>query len=137
MSAAHPPLDGEALNGLGVLNLAHVGDAVYELLVRDRLARQGALSVRDQHRRTIAFVSASAQARAMELLLPRLTQEEHALYRRGRNTRVHGVPGGCTIAEYHAATALETLFGWLWLRGEQARLRELFEIIAEETDHAP
>ena len=129
MSGVHAPLDGDHLNALGVLNLAHVGDAVYELLVRDRLTRDGALSVRDQHRRTIEYVTASAQAAALERIAPTLTEEERRTVRRGRNARVHGVPSGCTIAEYHAATALETLFGWLWLRGETARIAELFETI--------
>lgn len=137
MSGPHPSMDAEGLNALGVLNLAHVGDAVYELLVRDSLVRAGAVTVQNQHRRTVEFVSAPAQARAMEAILPALTQEEHKLYRRGRNVRVHGVPAGCTIAEYHAATALEALFGWLWLRGEQARLRELFDMILKEDDYAP
>ena len=129
MSAAHVPLDDERLNALGVLNLAHVGDAVYELLVRDRLTRDNALSVKDQHRRTIEYVAASAQAAALERFAPSLTEEERRIVRRGRNVRVHGVPSGCTVAEYHAATALETLFGWLWLRGETSRIAELFETI--------
>lgn len=131
MSAAHAPLDTERLNALGVLNLAHVGDAVYELLVRDRLTRQAALTVKDQHRRTIEYVTAPAQAAALERITPELTEEERRIVRRGRNVRVHGVPSGCTIAEYHAATALETLFGWLWLRGEAARIEELFHIIVD------
>ena len=129
MSGVHVPLDDDRLNALGVLNLAHVGDAVYELLVRGRLARESALSVNDQHRRTIEYVAASAQAAALERISPALTEEERRIVRRGRNARVHGVPSGCTIAEYHAATALETLFGWLWLRGETARIAELFEMI--------
>ena len=129
MSGVHAPLDDERLNALGVLNLAHVGDAVYELLVRDRLTRENTLSVRDQHRRTIEYVAASAQAEALERIAPGLAEEERRIVRRGRNVRVHGVPSGCTIAEYHAATALETLFGWLWLRGETARIAELFETI--------
>lgn len=131
MSGRHEALEADKLNALGVLNLAHVGDAVYELLVRDRLVRESAASIRDQHKNTIAYVSAPAQARAMEAILPLLTEEEHKVYRRGRNARVHGVPSGCTIAEYHAATALEALFGWLWLRGETARIEELFDIILE------
>ena len=129
MSGVHVPLDDDRLNALGVLNLAHVGDAVYELLVRGRLTRESALSVKDQHRRTIEYVAASAQAAALERISPALTEEERRIVRRGRNARVHGVPSGCTIAEYHAATALETLFGWLWLRGETARIAELFEMI--------
>ena len=131
-----PPLEEERLAALGVLNLAHVGDAVYELLVRDMLARGEALSVREQHRRTIEYVSAPAQAAAMEKLLPVLTEEERRICRRGRNTRVHGVPSGCTIAEYHAATALEALFGWLHLRGETDRARALFDLLLREDDDA-
>ena len=122
MSGVHTPLDGADLSALGVLNLAHVGDGVYELLVRSHLVRQGAMKLADQHRRTISFVSAPAQAAALELLLPALTEEERAITRRGRNTRVHGCPAGCSIAQYHAATALETLFGWLWLAGRPARI---------------
>ncbi len=127
-------LDDARLNALGVLNLAHVGDAVYELLVRTALAEASAISIRDQHRATIAHVAAPAQARAMERILPHLTGEEHKIYRRGRNVRVHGVPGGSTIAQYHAATALEALFGWLWLRGDTPRVRTLFSMIWEDDD---
>ena len=137
MSGVHAPLGAEALNALGVLNLAHVGDAVYELLVRDMLTRQAALTVKEQHRRTIEYVAAPAQAAALERIAPALTEEERRIVRRGRNVRVHGVPSGCTIAEYHAATALETLFGWLWLRGEADRIAALFAIVRKEEDHAP
>ena len=134
MSMIHAPLDGDRLAAMGVLNLAHVGDGVYELLVRTHLARGSApLTLREQHRRTIGFVSAPAQAEAVESILPALTEEEHKIYRRGRNARVHGVPAGCTVAQYHAATALETLFGWLWLRGEAARIEELFARITEDS----
>lgn len=136
MSFVHEPMEPTALNGLGVLNLAHVGDGVYELLVRDHLARQGAMKLAEQHKRTIAFVSAPAQAAALERLMPLLNEEERKICRRGRNARVHGVPSGCTIAEYHAATALETLFGWLWLAGRPARIAELFEHILEGADDA-
>ena len=132
MNGVHAPLDAERLNGLGVLNLAHVGDAVYELLVRDRLTRGNTLSVKDQHRRTIEYVAAPAQAAALERIAPALTEEERHIVRRGRNARVHGVPSGCTIAEYHAATALEALFGWLWLRGDAERIGELFRHITSE-----
>ena len=131
------PVQPEELRQMGVLNMAHVGDAVYELLVRTHVAVcDGALKLADQHRRTIAFVSAPAQAAAIEKLLPRLTEEEHAVYHRGRNARVHGCPAGCTIAEYHAATALEALFGWLWLSGKAGRAEELFNHIIGENDAA-
>lgn len=135
MTPIHTPLDGGLLQEMGVLNLAHVGDAVYELLVRTHLARKGAVKIAEQHKSTIAYVSAPAQARAMERILPTLSDQERKIYRRGRNTRVHGCPAGCTVAEYHAATALEALFGWLWLTGQPGRIEELFQIITEE-DHA-
>ena len=125
------PLDGDTLQTLGVLNLAHVGDAVYELLVRTYLARLGAAKISEQHKNTIAYVSAPAQALAMDTILPSLTEEEHRIYRRGRNVRVHGCPGGCTIAQYHMATALEALFGWLWLTGQKERIEALFAMIVE------
>lgn len=136
MTGTHTPMDSASLNALGVLNLAHVGDGVYELLVRTHLARQSVMKLSEQHRRTIAYVSAPAQAAVMERLVPLLTEEEHKIYRRGRNARVHGVPSGCTIAEYHAATALETLFGWLWLSGRTARIEELFAIVREDGSDA-
>ena len=130
------PLDGDILQEMGVLNLAHVGDAVYELLVRTHLARQGAVKLSEQHKSTIAYVSAPAQALAMERLLPELTEEEHKIYRRGRNVRVHGCPNGCTIAQYHMATALEALFGWLWLTGQSQRVEALFAMIVENGNAA-
>lgn len=134
MTPVHTPLDGDILQETGVLNLAHVGDAVYELLVRTYLARQGAMTLTDQHKKTISYVSAPAQAEAMERILPRLTEEEHKIYRRGRNARVHGCPSGCTVAQYHAATALEALFGWLWLTGQPARAEALFGSMIGEDD---
>ena len=129
----HTPIDGDILRSMSVLGLAHVGDGVYELLVRTHLAHEGAQKVQDLHKRTVSFVSAPAQAAAMEKLLPELTEEEHKYYRRGRNARVHP-PSGCTIAQYHAATALETLFGYLWLTGQRERIDELFGRILEERD---
>ncbi len=134
MTPVHEPLDAAALQAMGVLNLAHVGDAVYELLVRTHLSRLGAQTIAEQHKRTIAYVSAPAQAAAAERILPALTEREHAVFRRGRNARVHGTPAGCTVAQYHAATALEALFGWLWLSGQPQRCETLFAMILEDKD---
>ena len=134
MTPVHTPVEGDLLQKMGVLNLAHVGDAVYELLARTYLARQGAVRLADQHRGTIAFVSAPAQAEALDRLLPLLTEEESRIVRRGRNVRTHGCPPGCTPAQYHRATALEALFGWLWLSGAPARAEALFAVIAEGND---
>jgi ribonuclease-3 family protein len=133
MTHIHEPIDKDTLCAMSVLNLAHVGDGVYELLVRTHLARQGAQKLADQHKSTIAYVAAPAQALAMEGLVPHLTEQEMKIYRRGRNTRVHGCPAGCTMAQYHAATALEALFGYLWLTGQMERIETLFAQILEES----
>ncbi len=123
--------EGE-INAMSVLALAHMGDAVYELLVRRELCRRGKLTATSLHRETVGFVSAHAQARAAERLLPHLAAQEQEVYRRGRNAHSHAAPRGATEGEYHAATALETLFGWLYLREEKDRIEELFAMILEE-----
>ena len=136
MVSVHEPVGADVLHGMSVLALAHVGDGVYELLVRTHLARQGWGKVADLHRATVAHVAAPFQAAAMERLLAHLTAEEHKVYHRGRNARVHGCPSGCTIAQYHAATALEALFGHLWLTGQHRRVEELFAVIMEDEENA-
>ena len=135
MSGLCAPLDERRLAQLGPLELAHVGDGVYELLVRTHLARQSGGRVGDLHRAAVAYVAAPAQAAALERLQAYLTEAETQVVRRGRNAHVHGCPAGCTVAQYHAATALEALFGHLWLSGQAARAGELFAIILEE-EHA-
>jgi len=124
------------INAMSALALAHMGDAVYELLVRRELCRRGKLTAGDLHRCTISYVSAGAQAKAARALLPHLTAGEEAAYRRGRNARSHAAPKGVTEGEYHAATGLEALFGWLYLHGREERLEELFTLILEERGDA-
>lgn len=119
------------LQGLSSLALAHLGDAVYELMVRTYLVSLGRETNRGLHRATVAMVQAPAQAAAAQRLLPLFTQEEAAVYKRGRNAKTHAVPHGATLREYHAATALEAVFGYLWLRGRRERLDELFGAILE------
>jgi len=132
MEAFFPKMSTEEVNEISMLGLAHVGDAVYELLVRSRLCTEGHRAVQDLHRSTVASVNAPAQAKAAQRLLPALTEAEAAVYRRGRNAKVHSVPQHADIAEYHAATGLEALFGWLYLRGETGRISELFARVMEE-----
>ena len=127
-----PCLSERELGAMSVLALAHVGDGVYELLVRTMLCSRGPGRVNDLHRATVELVRAPAQARAAEKLMPELTEEELAVYKRGRNTRTHAAPNRATASEYHAATGLETLFGWLYLRGQRERLNTLFARIMEE-----
>ena len=125
-------LTSKEADRLSMLALAHVGDAVYELLVRSMLTLHGPAQVQDLHRSTVAYVRAEAQAKAAEKIQPLLSEEEAAVYRRGRNCRVHGIPQHANPGEYHAATGLEALFGWLYLQGREERVRELFRSITEE-----
>jgi len=120
------------LREMSSLGLAHVGDAVYELMVRTMLAGRGVETAARLHRETVKRVAAPAQAAAAEKMLPLLTDEERDVFRRGRNAKVHGVPSASTDGQYHEATALEALFGWLWLTGRKERLCVLFEGMTEE-----
>ncbi|MDO4991131.1 MAG: ribonuclease III domain-containing protein [Eubacteriales bacterium] len=120
------------LAAMSALALAHVGDAVYELLVRTELCRAGRLTAGQLHRETVRYVAAPAQAKAALKLLPRLTEQEAAVYRRGRNAHGHAAPKAASPQEYHAASGLEALFGWLYLRGDNERARELFNAVWED-----
>ena len=125
-----PQKDIDAISNLG---LAHMGDGVWELLCRSYLCSKGEKTVAQLHRDTIALVKAPAQAEFAEKLLPLLTEQEAAYYRRGKNSHVHAVPKGATPAQYAKATGLETLFGALYLAGQTERLNELFHAaVAEE-----
>ena len=128
----NPHMSPEDVNRISMLGLAHVGDGVYELLVRSMLCTDGHQAIQDLHRTTVRYVNAPAQAKAMEKLLPLLSEEENAIYRRGRNAKVHGVPQNASVAEYHSATGLEALFGRLYLLGRRDRISELFAAIMEE-----
>ena len=110
---------------LSALDLAFVGDGVYGLLVREMLARDGSRPVGELHRMAVAYVNATAQAAAYDRIAPLLTEQEQAVYRRGRN------PG-----HYAKATGLEALFGYLYLNGAQERARELFEAITANKESA-
>ncbi|MBM6869251.1 Mini-ribonuclease 3 [Pseudoflavonifractor phocaeensis] len=114
------------------LGLAHLGDAVFEVMVRSWLCLHGKASARGLHKATVRYVAAPAQARAAEKVLPLLSEEEHDVFRRGRNTSPHSVPQNASRAEYQAATGLEALFGWLYLQGKTDRLNELFSVMMEE-----
>ena len=127
-----PEFNNMDLRGVSTLGLAHIGDAVFELMVRTWLCAQGISTAKKLHGNTVEFVSAKAQAEASERLLPKLREEELAVFKRGRNAYANSVPRSSTHEEYHLATALETLFGHLYLKGQTARLGELFEMVVEE-----
>ena len=127
----HLNLERDALLSLSSLGLAHLGDGVFEVMVRSWLILRGKARAKDLHRATVRYVAAPAQAAAVERLLPLLTPEEADVYRRGRNTAPHSVPRAATRAQYQSATGLEALFGWLYLQGRTERLNQLFEAIMD------
>lgn len=122
----------DQLRVISSIGLAHMGDAVFEILVRTWLCAHGKATGKGLHQATIALVRAESQAEKAERILPLLTEEEAAVFRRGRNAQVHSVPPHASRAQYGEATALEALFGWLWLKGRKDRANELFCSMMEE-----
>ncbi|MDD2561452.1 MAG: ribonuclease III domain-containing protein [Eubacteriales bacterium] len=111
------------------LQLAYIGDAVYTLRIRLRAVALG-LNMHQLHRYTTRYVSATAQAKALEALMEGLTDREMELVKRGRNTHArHSVPKSATSAEYAAATGLESLIGYLYLTGQKDRIDTLVNLI--------
>lgn len=129
-------LDRSRLAQLSTLTLAHVGDGVFELLARTHAAVQGESRVDNMHRATVRMVSAPAQARAAEAILPMLTPEEADVYRRGRNAKPKTAPARATLAEYSRATGLEALFGMLYLSGQAERILQLWEAVLRAQEEA-
>ena len=132
MNYFEPRLAPDELRALSAIALAHIGDGVYELLVRTWLCVHGKATGRDLHRATIALVCAPAQAERVQKILPLLTDEEQAVYRHGRNANVHTMSRSATPAQYHAATGLECLMGYLYLKGDKTRAEQLFRAMMEE-----
>ena len=121
----------DQIRAISSLGLAHLGDGVFELMVRSWLCLHGKATSKGLHKATVRYVAAPAQAKAVEKILPLLTEEEGDVFRRGRNTSPHSVPQNASRADYQAATGLEALFGWLWLQGRRERLNQLFGIMME------
>ena len=120
------------VNEISNLGLAHIGDGVYELLCRAYLCDKGGKKVNNLHKNAIKLVNAATQAKVADKLLSKLTEEELAFFRRGKNAHTHAAPKSATPQEYAKATGLETLFGALYLLGRTERLNELFRIGMEE-----
>ena len=119
------------VNAISNLGLAHMGDCVFEILCRGYLCAKGGKNVGNLHRDTINLVKAQSQAKFADKLVPLLTEEELAFYRRGKNSHVHAVPKSCTPAEYAKATGVEALFGALYLLGRTERVNELFKTVMD------
>ena len=129
-------LPDDEIRAISSIGLAHLGDGVYELLVRAWLCAHGRATGKGLHRAAVELVKAPAQAERAERILPLLTEEEAAVDKRGRNAHVHTVPHSASRADYLKATALECLLGDLYLRGRRERINELFTIMMEEEHDA-
>ncbi len=111
------------------LTLAFVGDGVYDLLVREYLVRRANQPVGELNKIKVSLVNCKSQASFAKQIMPSLTEKEAAIYKRGRNAAPKCTPKNGTVADYHSATGLECLFGYLHLNGETDRLNELFNLI--------
>ena len=122
---------GRDIDAISNLGLAHIGDAVYELLCRAYLCAQGGQTLQRLHKGAVDLVKAPSQAKFAQKLLPFLTEAELSYYRRGKNAHTHAAPKSATPKEYAMATGLETLFGALYLAGQTERLNELLHIMMD------
>lgn len=113
--------------------LAFVGDAVYGLMVRTALAEVNRPSG-ELHKLSVKLVNATAQAEAYKIIEPELSEKEVMVFKRGRNFKTGNTPKNSSGGDYHTATGLETLFGFLYLSGENDRLKTLFNIIWQNSE---
>jgi ribonuclease-3 family protein len=115
------------LNSYSSASLAYLGDCALEICVREYLVRElGLSSSAKLNKVALDFVRAPKQAEAMKNILPLLSEEEEAVFKRGRNVGHTNTPKSAPVSEYRSATGMETLFGWLWLAGRRERIEELF-----------
>ena len=124
-------MDKQQIDAISNLGLAHIGDGVYEILCRSYLCAKGGQTVKRLHKESVELVKAPTQAKFADKILPVLTEEEAAYYRRGKNAHSHAAPKSATPQEYAKATGLETLFGALYLAGKTDRLNELFHLMID------
>ncbi|MBQ8782986.1 MAG: ribonuclease III [Clostridia bacterium] len=114
---------------LSPLTLAFIGDTVYDLLVREEIICDANRPANDLHSLAVKKVKASAQAKAITEILPLLTEKEQAVYKRGRNAKSGHIAKNATTGDYHKATGLEAVFGYLYLTNQLSRIVELYELI--------
>ena len=116
----------KAIGEMSTAALAYLGDSVIELCVREMLVEKGISSAKNLNGTALLFVKAEAQAEAMMKIIPLLTEEENAAYRRGRNIGHTNTPKNATVGQYRMATGMEALFGYLHLMDRSERIKELF-----------
>ncbi len=117
---------------LSPLNLAFVGDTVFDLFVRESLVCQANRPVNKLHKEATKLVKAQAQAQAAQKIMPLLSEEEMSVFKRGRNAHTNHKAKNASEGDYHYATGVEALFGYLYLKGDIDRLRELFSVMTAE-----
>ena len=122
----------KAIGEISTAALAYLGDSVLEVCVREMLVKKGVSSAKNLNSVALRFVKAEAQADAIIKILPILTEEENAAYRRGRNIGHTNVPKSATVGQYRMATGFEALFGYLWLTDKKDRINELFLLAYED-----
>lgn len=120
------------INTYSSLSFAFLGDAVFSLMVREYLLKNANSHPSKLHKLSVNAVSAGAQARAVKKILPVLTETEADVFKRGRNAQPKHTPKNQSEMDYHYATGLEALFGYLYLEKNDGRLKELFNLIIEE-----
>lgn len=116
------------------LTLAYIGDAVYDLIIRSVVVERANRPANSLHKMVIRYVNAGTQARMIAVLEECLSEEEKAVYHRGRNAKSYTTAKNASIAEYRQATGLEALFGYLYLQGEMDRLLTLVKTAFEKMD---
>ena len=126
---AEPQVDIREMNPL---SLAFMGDGVLELLVRQNLVERSRLLPGKLHAEAVRYVSARSQFLEMKLLEPMLTEEEHAVFRRGKNANKATVAKHASVEEYRTSTGFECLLGWLYLKGRNERIMELMDVLWRE-----
>ncbi len=122
------------INIINSPNLAFLGDAIFDLMVREMLVSKFNLPVGKLNDKKIKMVSCHSQSIQIKKIMNFLTEQEISIYKRGRNTKLSNIPKNASVAEYHNATGLEVLFGFLYLKGSLNRLKEIFLLIVENTD---
>ncbi len=116
------------------LTLAFVGDSVYDLLVRQHLVSLANRPVKELNKMKVTLVNCKSQSDAVNVILDSLTEDELDVFKRGRNVKVNSASKHSSLADYHAATGLEALFGYLYLNGNTDRIKELFMLILENSE---
>lgn len=116
---------------VSTLTLSFIGDGVYDLLVREYLISLSDRPVGELNNEKVKLVNCKSQAESIKKILPILTEEETDIFKRGRNAKVNSVSKHSTLSDYHNATGLEALFGYLYLLKKEDRIKELFSMIVK------